>query len=349
MRRLAVIGVYGTGPDFTTGQAVKCYELIRWFRARYGENTVKVVNTYHWKHRPAGVFLDLIRAFCTCEQIILMPAQHGVKVFAPMAYLLKKLLHRPLHYVVIGGWLAELLTERPWLKHCIASFDGVYVETQGMMEKLRGMGLTNGNYLPNFRILPQKPPEKPDVWAEPVRVCVYSRVIKEKGIQDAAAIVGQANRRMGRPLFALDIYGKVAPAFQAEFEELLREKVDFVRYRGVKDACEGAAVLAVYFALLFPTYYEGEGLPGTILDAFVARTPVLANDWKYIREIVKSGENGLVYPFRDVNSAAEMLCLLYEDEALYAHIRDNCWISARRYSTDAMLKNLVEAMWGKME
>ncbi len=347
MKRVAVVGVYGTGPDFTTGQAVKCFELICWFRARYGDAAVKVVNTHQWKRRPIGLFLAWIRAFCEGEQIILMPAQHGVRVFAPMAYLLKKRFRKPVHYVVIGGWLAELLTAKPWLKRCVASFDGVYVETQAMVEKLRAIGLTNVVYLPNFRSLPLKRPEKRNVWDEPARVCVYSRIIKAKGIQDAVSIVREANRRIGRPRFTLDVYGKVDPAFQAEFDELLRKNADIVGYLGVKNADEGAEVLESYFALLFPSYYEGEGFPGTILDAFAACTPVIANDWKDIREIIKSGENGLIYPFRDINAAAALLCQLYEDRALYAHIRSGCWGSAMRCATDVVLAKLDEAMWGK--
>lgn len=344
MRKVAVIGVYGTGPDFTTGQAVKCFELIRWFRERYGEAAVTVVNTHQWKRRPAGLFLDCVRAFRDCERIILMPAQHGVRVFAPMAYLLKKLLHSPVHYVVIGGWLSELLTEKPWLRRCVASFEGIYVETQAMVKKLRELGLTNVSYLPNFRMLPEKPHDKPNTWEDSARVSIYSRITKDKGIQDAVSIVREANRRMGRTLFALDLYGKVALEFQAEFDDLLRENASFVQYCGVKNADEGAAVLKTYFVLLFPTFYEGEGFPGTVLDAFAARTPVLANDWKYIREIIASGENGLVYPFRDVNAAAELLCMLHEDRALYTRICDGCWGSAMRYSTDVVLEKLVEAM-----
>ncbi len=347
MKSVAVIGVYGAGPDFTTGQAVKCFELVCWFRARYGEAAVKVVNTYRWKRRPAGLFFKLIRAFCDCDQIILMPAQHGVKAFAPMAHLLKKRFRKPVYYVVIGGWLAELLTAKPWLKRCVASFDGVYVETRAMVEKLRAIGLNNAVCLPNFRRLPLKRPEKRNVWNEPARVGIYSRITKAKGIQDAVSIVREANRRAGGPRFTLDVYGKVDLAFQAEFDELLRKNADVVGYLGVKNADEGAAVLEAYFALLFPSYYEGEGFPGTILDAFAACTPVIANDWKYIREIIESRENGLIYPFRDVNAAAELLCLLYEDRELYAHICGGCWVSAKRYATDVALEKLAEAMWGE--
>lgn len=50
-KKIAVIGVYGQGPDFTTGQAVKCMELINWLKETYGTDQVQVVNTYQWKKK----------------------------------------------------------------------------------------------------------------------------------------------------------------------------------------------------------------------------------------------------------------------------------------------------------
>lgn len=351
MKKVAVIGVYGVGPDFTTGQAVKCRELIDWLKSQYGADQVQIVNSYRWKRNPVGLFLSVVRAFKNCDRIIIMPAPHGVKVFAPLSYRLKNLFHRPVHYVVIGGWLADMLAARPKLKRCVAGLDGVYVETDSMVRDLKDLGLGNVVYLPNFRKLEKGTAPKNVNRTPPVSVCTYSRVVREKGIGDAVDIVRKANEKMGSALFGLDIYGKVDEAFKEEFQELLGKNKDFVQYCGVKDAGEGIATLAPYFALLFPSYYEGEGLAGTVLDAFASETPVIANDWKYIGEIITHGENGLIYPFRDLDTAAEELCSLYSDEKKYLQIQNGCFISARHYSTDVVLKKFAEQVFadGRME
>ena len=337
MKKAAVVGVYGVGADFTTGQAVKCYEIINWLKEKYGQDEIEVVNTYKWKRNPLKLLVDLFNAFRGCKNVILMPAQHGIKVFAPLAYYFSKIFKRRIHYVVIGGWLAEMLTEQPRIKKYIYSFDAVHVETKEMVSKLHNIGIDKVYYMPNFRVLPSAPIMRIRKWSEPVQVCTYSRVVKEKGILDAVEIVKEANRRAGKKLFCLDVYGKVAPEFRMEFEQTVSQNIDIMRYCGIKNANEGPVTLSNYFALLFPTYYEGEGFAGTILDAFVGKTPVIANDWKYNKEIIKNGENGFIYPYRDINTAAEYLYELYLNFQLYEEIQHGCENEAKRYSTDSVL------------
>ncbi len=346
IKKAAVIGVYGTGPDFTTGQAVKCFELIQWLQGRYGEEEIEIVNSYGWKRRPISLFLAVIRAFMTCERVILLPAPHGVKVFIPMAYCLKKLIHRPVHYVVIGGWLADMLTVRPRLRRWVSSLDGVYVETLSMANALKRLGLPHVVHLPNFRrqgggrnlLSPSYGHRK----KQPARVCIYSRIVKEKGIEDGMEIIRLANEKMGGQVFELDLYGKVGAEFESAFVALTERNKGFVHYRGVKNVGEEEQVLPFCFALLFPSYYQGEGMPGTVLDAFAWGTPVIANDWKYIKEMIVHEENGLVYPFRDVKAAANELCRLYTDEELYGTLVRGCEASAQKYSADVVLGRFAE-------
>lgn len=337
MKKTAVIGVYGVGADFTTGQAVKCFEIINWLSDKYGRDEVRVVNTYQWKKNPVKLFRNMVQAFRGCDNVILMPAQHGLRVFGPWGYWLKKIFKTRVHYVVIGGWLSETLSEKPSLRKCVASFDGIYVETKELAGKLRSLGLTKVHYMPNFRSFSGKLPVRPQVWEETIPVCTYSRVVREKGILDAMEIVKRANRMYGKPLFHLDIYGKLQPEFKSEFESALEKNRETVRYCGVKNADQGPETLAGYFALLFPTFYEGEGFAGTILDAFAGGTPVIANDWKYNKEIIENKKNGFLYPFRDLDAAARYLCQLYGDKALYLEIQRGCMESAEAYSTDAVL------------
>ena len=47
--------------------------------------------------------------------------------------------------------------------------------------------------------------------------------------------------------------------------------------------------------MIFPTYYVGEGFPGTIIDAFSSGIPDIATDWRYNSEIVQNGKTGYIY------------------------------------------------------
>ncbi|NLC96012.1 MAG: glycosyltransferase [Erysipelotrichaceae bacterium] len=344
MKKAAVVGIYGVGSDFTTGQAVKCYEVINWLKKKYGKNDIDVVNTYKWNKTPLKLFVNLLNAFFRCNNVIIMPAQHGIKVFAPLIYYFNKVFQRKVHYVVIGGWLPEMLSEKPRMKKYIYSFDAVHVETKEMVSKLQNIGISQIYHMPNFRILPIMPIKRTQQWIEPLPVCTYSRVVKEKGILDAIEIVKEANRQSKKNLFYLDIYGKIDPEFKTEFEKSVSQNTNIINYCGVKNADDGPATLSNYFALLFPTYYEGEGFAGTILDAFVSQTPMIVNDWKYNKEIIRHGENGLIYPYRDIRVAAKYLYELYVNNKLYEEIQYECKNEAKRYSTDSILEEFNKTL-----
>ena len=176
MKKFAVVGVYGQGEDFTTGQAVKCFELINWLNKTYTKSNVMIVNTYKWKKRPLKLFFSLILAFIQCENVIIMPAQNGLKIFAPLSYYLKKIFKKRVQYIVIGGWLSETLTENKQLKKFVSSFDGVFVETNSMVDKLQKIGVVKSYYLPNCREVPKNIKRKNYKKGEIHKLCTYSRV-----------------------------------------------------------------------------------------------------------------------------------------------------------------------------
>ena len=52
------------------------------------------------------------------------------------------------------------------------------------------------------------------------------------------------------------------------------------RYCGIKDPKDSVKTLKNYFALVFPTRFYTEGIPGTIIDAYYAGVPVIASKWE---------------------------------------------------------------------
>lgn len=340
MKKFAIVGVYGQGENFTTGQAVKCYELINWLIGKYGKSNIDIVNTYKWKKNPIGLFKSLVKAFKECETVIILPAQHGLKVFAPLCYYLNKKYKRKLEYIVIGGWLADTLKTNKKLKKYISNFDGVFVETKSMVSNLKKVGIEKCYFLPNTRVIPNNI-ERQNKWSDIINICTYSRVTEDKGILDAIEIIKRANSMIGNNVFQLHIYGKVAPDFQEKFDNSIEENSKFVKYCGIKNSDQGVETLSKYFCLLFPTYYEGEGFAGTILDGFAAGTPVIANDWKYNKEIINDNETGMIYPYRDINVAAQKICQLYNNKKLYKKIQDNSKKESKNYTPDNVYETFL--------
>ena len=133
---------------------------------------------------------------------------------------------------------------------------------------------------------------------KPLSLCTFSRVMKEKGIEDVVNAVKTVNDHFGRTVYTLDIYGQVDSAQTEWFNELKSIFSSYIKYGELVPFDKSVEVLKNYFALLFPTYYEGEGFAGTLLDAMAAGVPVIASDWRYNTEIVNE-KTGYVYSSHD--------------------------------------------------
>jgi glycosyltransferase involved in cell wall biosynthesis len=80
-------------------------------------------------------------------------------------------------------------------------------------------------------------------------------------------------------------------------------------------------VLAEHDALVFPSTYEGEGLPGIVVEALQAGLPVIATRWRALPELVSNEQSGLLVPPRSPIALAAAMARLTLDDALFAELR----------------------------
>lgn len=338
MKKIAVIGFYGVGNDFVNGQAIKTVTIVDYLKEIFGQNEIYIVNTYKWKKNPIKLLLKLIKAMFTCKNITMLPAQNGLKVFAKLIYFFNRVFHRQIYYIVIGGWLNDMLIENKSLKNCISKFDGIYVETKSLQSSLKNNGIKNVFYMPNCRkqVIINKQENKIN------KLCIYSRIIKEKGIEDAINICRKTNNKLKSDIFTLDIYGKIDIDYKNEFQKLLDDNKDIVQYCGINGINDTIKTVSNYFAMLFPTFYEGECFAGTILDAFFAGIPIIANDWKYNSEIIENKVNGYVYSFRNIDMASNYIVELFNNVEQYKNICKNAMETSKHYTTEIVLKEFCD-------
>ena len=69
----------------------------------------------------------LIRALKRCQNIIIMPAHKGICVITPFLLFFNIFFNRPIHYVVIGGWLSDMLASKKWLLYLVKKFKYIYI------------------------------------------------------------------------------------------------------------------------------------------------------------------------------------------------------------------------------
>lgn len=342
--KLSIVGHFAVGQEFNDGQTVKTRNLYNKLVEIYGQDEVEIVDTYNYKKNPLKLLKNCANAIKNSENVIILPAKNGVKVFVPLFVKLNKKYKRNIIYAVVGGWLPDVLNENKKLLKSSSDLNCILVETEGMKKRLNDLGLNNVDILLNFKnISVLQESELPELSNEVFKVCTFSRVIKEKGIENAINAVKLANEKLGKDVFKLDIYGPIGNEYKEEFENVLNNcNKNWVEYKGVIPSSESVGVLKEYNLLLFPTYYFGEGLAGTVIDAYSAGVPVVASDWKYNSEVVKNGITGNIFETKNDKEFAEILEKYYLGEMDIQAIRKNCLEEAKKYTPDVAILGITK-------
>ncbi len=167
---------------------------------------------------------------------------------------------------------------------------------------IRGSGID----VARFRPLPE--PEE-----DGVTVAFVSRMLREKGVLDAVAAIRRlraAGMAITLLLAGMPDPGNKGSLAVAELRALAREP-------GILWLGAVADVRTVWrrsaIAVLPSTY--GEGLPRALLEAAACARPIVATDIPGCREVVRSGETGILVPPRDVAALAAALAALAGDRA----------------------------------
>ena len=343
--KMLVCGAFDFVNMATGGQPVKTRELYWLLCEKYGKENVMYCETLGWKRNPIKLFADIIKKAKICDAAIMLPAQNGLMIFSTVFLFLKKSLGKKIFYDVIGGWLPEKLSKEPKLAKTISQFDGIWVETETMKNRLEKLGLNNVTVIPNFkRLTPISSEELYQNGNPPFTLCTFSRVMKEKGIEDAVNAVSEANRKLGKTVYTLDIYGQIDGGQTEWFENLKATFPEYISYKGVADPSKSVEVLKDYFALLFPTRFYTEGVPGTIIDAYFSGTPVISSRWLSFKDVVKEGMTGFGYAFGEYDELFGLLEKIANEPIVINSLRNNCLNEAKKYTPQNAISILSSSL-----
>lgn len=335
-RKIGLIGRIDPERRLFDGQTVKTRMMYRLLCEAYGENSIVAVDTYDYKHRAPKVMVDFARCLATCNRLVVLLSTNGRRVFFPLLFFASKHMGKKVYHNLIGGWLASNLEKYPKWVDYLNSFEVNWVEAHSLVERLSEKGVRNSEYLPNFKYFSDG-----EVEARANRrsdgqfhFCTFSRVMEQKGITDAATAVEQLCSE-GRQC-CLDVYGPVDEGYKQDFDRIV-ESSPHVEYKGCVAPEESVGTVAAYDALLFPTKWKLEGIPGTIIDALAAGVPVIASKWQYYDEMLEDGVTGFGYEFgaQDelVDAIRRYVALVDAGEMA---MREACLDRARAYDPEAV-------------
>lgn len=346
--KACILGHFGEGTNLLNGQTIKTKIITEELQNQLGEDQVLKFDTYGgWKtllKAPFQVFQALRRS----SNVLIFPAHNGLRVYAPLLsfqrYFFKD---RKIHYVVIGGWLPQFISGRKGLARSLKKFDGIYVETRTMKSALETQGFTNVFVMPNCKKLTILSEDELVYPSEtPYKLCTFSRVMKEKGIETAINVINRVNEKLGYMAYSLDIYGQVDSSQTEWFDNLKRHFSDCVQYCGFVDANKSVEVLQQHFALLFPTHFYTEGIPGTIIDAYAAGIPVISAKWESYSDVVDDNITGVGYDFDNIEQLEETLLTVAQNPKKLFDMKENCIRKAKDYIPESTIQILIQKFGG---
>lgn len=330
MIKIGICGHFGGDKIFLDGQTIKTKIITQELKKVY---SIKNVDTFNGKKRMLIILFSLLKLLSQCENIIILPAHNSLKIFAPFLVFFNKIFKKKLHYVVIGGWLSKYLENKKSLKNRLKKFDYIYVETSTMKKALENQGFKNIIIMPNCKDLKiLKEDELTYNVNKPYKLCTFSRVVQEKGIEDAVEAVKNINESSKEIIYTLDIYGQIDEDYKEKFKKLVKEFPEYIKYKGLVPFDKTVDVLKEYFVLLFPTHFYTEGIPGTIIDAYAAGVPVISSRWESFNDVVDDTV-GIGYQFNDIKALINILNILKNDPDKIFIMKKECLKRAEDFSS----------------
>ena len=300
-------------------------------------NTQRFFNPLKGILNPIFVFVKVLLNVIKADVIFLNSSRGGTKFLAPILYLLAKVFKLKFIFRPFGGNIKDYVSEfnsfHKWIfRKTTLRADLLFLQTHALMDHFSKQN-ANVRHLPTSRNAPfvkylrgSQPFQK--------RFIYLGFINQFKGVD----LLLEAAKRLGDET-TIHLYGPIKEeAFRGKFSK--QKNV----YQGVLKKEEVLPTLQNYDVLILPTFYEGEGYPGVIIEAYSLGLPVISTRWKSIPEIVIHQETGLLIT---PNSGDELIeAIQYFDEKNYLNFSNNArahFLSS--FSTKKVSERVIEQVY----
>lgn len=344
VRKIAIIGHFGGNEEILDGQTIKT-KILYDELSKNTEWKIEKVDTYYKNSKPLKLIWQTVKSVFTTKKIIILLSKNGVRFYLPFLYFFSKVFKTRVYHDVIGGRLDQYVKENPKFNKYLNSFVVNWVETDNLKSRLEKLGINNAEVIPNFKRLNcVKTDTLQTNYSAPYRFCIFSRIMKEKGIEAAISAIQEINKNAGENICELDIYGRIDDAYVERFDEVMKLSTSAITYRGTVPFAKSVEAIKDYYALLFPTFWESEGFPGTIVDAFSAGLPVIATDWNCNKEIIDDMVNGILYPNDKIKTLKEAIEWSISNSSDFIKMKKECVKAATEYQPDKYIEKIIEVI-----
>lgn len=317
---------------------------------------VTELDFYNKKSHP-WIYLQSLCVFLLHRRATLVLSTSHGNIYNLLKFFKRFGIRRDIVHWVIGGAFGKLVLDGKLDGQVFAKLNWNIVECDGMVGELQKAGLSNAVMCHNFKHIGMIPTyavrDRIKSLADSnskIRFVFVSRIMLEKGCDYILEAVEKLNDAGLTDRFIVDFYGQVDPSYLNTFDTKV-EKLDNVAYCGMLDfrSDSGYEKLASYHAMLFPTYWRGEGHAGIFIDSAIAGLPILASDWAHNAEFVRNGQTGVLYPVHNIPALMEVMRKCINREYDLSAMAESCCGEAPKYDVDAVLNEEFLKMIGLID
>jgi len=338
--KILVLGNFGYNTNKLDGQTIKTRNIYELLCSKINDD-VFYFDTSSLKNHKFRIF-TIFRQVCKCDRLVYLPAHGNLRFLFPIIYFFSLCFGFKIVYVVIGGWLVEFLSNKPFHRFCLKKITVICTETKLMKKNLIEVySFSNVIVLPNFRRFIDSPEKKnANLLQNKLNVVFMARIQMKKGldyIEDICKFISDAGFD---DKIQIDFYGQVDEIDSAFFKGIV-DQYPFVRYLGALLPQQIHLTLSQYDILLLLTHYYTEGFPGTILDAYIAGIPVIVTNWKHAHEFVDDKKTGYIVPFKNgTDKVVNILTSLVENKSVLQPMKQAAKSKSLEFSEEAVWNTL---------
>jgi glycosyltransferase involved in cell wall biosynthesis len=309
---------------------------------------------FYQKNKHPWIYLQALWAFIRYPQATIILSTSAQNVYAMLKRFKKLGVKREIIHWVIGGNFGELVQKGRYDADVFNYVKYNLVQCKGMIIDLETAGVKNARFVSNFKPINYFPDlekcQKVRDNCGKMRFVFLSRIMVDKGCDYILAAASLLNNQGYRDRYTIDFYGKVDPMYKNVFERAI-SSLDNVKYHGLLDlkTKEGYDELATYHAMLFPSYWRGEGFAGVFIDAFIAALPVLSSDWAHNAECIINGKTGVLYPTHNVEALRQVMEDCINGKVDINKMSINARFEVSKYQADKVITEEYVRNLGLME
>lgn len=292
------------------GATISFGYLIDYFKSKNEE--IRVLNTKRYFGFLSGLrnalflMLGTIYNAFWADIIFMNSSRGGTRLLAPFVSFIAFLFGNKFVFRPFGGDMKDYTRKfdalsRWMFKKSVLKADILYLQTKELMDFYASNDV-NTKQLKTSRKRPAEHLVK-NAASFDKRFIFLGFVNEKKGVDQ----ILEARQILGEE-YTLHIYG---PLKDEKYHDIATQV-----YKGILHRNEVLPTLSRYDVLLLPTYYEGEGYPGAIIEAYSLGLPVITTNWKSIPEMVKDRRTGILIEAKSTNALVDAIKMINKSNYL---------------------------------